>query len=139
MQQPNCLILSVLGAEPRWEGIATRRHDTNLNHEHDNKSSKGPLPRKATLLSESENISHNTPCYVKDTQLHKEGGFIESFVGIDTLLTELIVHFSKLHIHEDIVGFFDTVEFVRGGGVVGVLVGVELEGELFVGTFDVER
>jgi hypothetical protein len=44
---------------------------------------------------------------------------------------------AEFHVDEDVVGFFEGVEL--GGGVGGgVFVGVELEGEFFVGSFNFE-
>mmetsp|Transcript_10218 Transcript_10218/g.14956 ORF Transcript_10218/g.14956 Transcript_10218/m.14956 type:complete len:204 (-) Transcript_10218:350-961(-) len=137
MEEPDDLVLRPGRKQRGGEWIRLRRHDGYLNDEHDDETGKRPLSRIAALLAQCEDVGHHAPGEVENTQFHEEGGFIEAFVGVDAVLAELVVHLAEFHVHEDVVGLLDAVEFVRGRGA-GVFVGVEREREFFVGAFDGE-
>jgi hypothetical protein len=59
------------------------------------------------------------------------------FVLFDAVGAVAVVDLAQLGVGEDFVGFADFDEFLRGGFVVGVLVGVELLRQAAVGFFEV--
>ena len=137
MEKPNDLVFSPSGEEGRGDGIGLGSHNRYFNDKHNNEPCEGPLSGITRLFAEGEDVSHHSPSEVENTKFHEKLRFVKSFVGIDAILTEFVVDFTKFHIHEDIVCLLDFVEFFGSVGAF-VFVGVEGEGKSFVGAFDFE-
>mmetsp|Transcript_29231 Transcript_29231/g.79101 ORF Transcript_29231/g.79101 Transcript_29231/m.79101 type:complete len:213 (+) Transcript_29231:1491-2129(+) len=124
--------------EPGWNGVGLRRHHNDFHHQHDNHSGKCPVSCLSTLFAHGQQERHDGPRYIEDGHLDEKLCFAVTFVVCNPFLSEFVVHISQFQVHENIIGLFDTVEFIRGVGR-WVLIWVQLQSKLFVRAFDFKR
>ncbi len=101
-------------------------------------TSKDPLPRVGVVLAQRQHPGHDAPGRVEDGHLHQDfvlvnhGDFLFEFLG-----PEPVVDLPRVHVHQDVVGVLEGREVVQRRRR-RVLVGVELEGHLLIGSLDLQ-